>query len=144
MTAPVFRTIIAPVAAQGMAQALCAAFSPEAGVGMLTTLLAPQGSQVPTLCVSSGGISPAFADLLPLTTLTTTFGADSSGEPTATTTTTTRPGNAAQVVELAAQLGMPVPLAYIEALLASIDVSAQEPFEAFARLGVHIVQPEGL
>ena len=52
----------------------------------------------------------------------------------------TRPGNVAAVEALAAQAGIELPPGTIAALFAAIDVSAQGPFEAMARLGLRIAQ----
>ena len=123
------RTIIVPAAFQQLAQGLCeAAAEGDAGTGMFTTGLSATGALPATHYISSGPIYQSFADLLPLTTF------DEDGQPT------TRPGNVAEFEAIAMQAGFTLPPGTIAALFAAIDVSAQGPFEAMARLGLRIAQ----
>ena len=124
------RTIIVPAAFQQLAQALCeAAAEGDAGKGMFTTGCVPVDGDGPNSCyISSGHIYESLADLLPLTTF------DEDGQPT------TRPGNVAAVEAIAMQAGFTLPPGTIAALFAAIDVSAQGPFEAVARLGLSFSQ----
>lgn len=125
----IFRTIIVPAAFQPLAQGLCeAAAEGDAGKGMFTTGLSPDGTEPATHYISSGPIATEFGDLLPLTTF------DEEGAPT------TRPGAVATVEAIAAQAGIDLPAGTIAALFAAIDVTEQEPFAAMARLGVQIAQ----
>ena len=127
------RTIIVPAAFQQLAQGLCEAIAEgDAGRGMFTTGLSATGELPATHYISSGHIEQQFADILPLTTVNQ----DGEGLPDIHT----RPGNVAAVEYMAAQAGVELPPGAIAALFAAIDVSAQGPFEAMARLGVQIVQ----
>jgi hypothetical protein len=122
------RTLIVPLAHVPLADALCSALAGPAGSGMFITGLSATGSDPVTHYISSGVISDEMAALLPLTTVNP----DGS--------TTTAPGDPAYVVELAAQAGITVTRAQIDALYAAIDVSDQEPFAALDRLGFKLVQ----
>ena len=125
------RTIIVPAAFQQLAQGLCeAAAEGDAGRGMFTTGLSADGTEPASHFISSGPIYESLADLLPITTF------DEEGQPT------TRPGNVAAVDALAAQAGFNLPPETIAALFRAIDVTELGPWEAMARLGVQIVQPE--
>jgi len=125
------RTIIVPAAFQQLAQGLCeAAAEGDAGKGMFTTGLSATGTEPATHYISSGGIAPHFADILPLTTI------DEEGN------ASTRQCNVEFVEGIAAQAGIPLLAGTIAALFAAIDVSEQEPFTALARLGLQITQTQ--
>ena len=127
------RTIIVPAAFQALAQGLCEAIAEgDAGKGMFTTGLSANGKLPATHYISSGHIEQQFADILPFTTVNQ----DGEGLPDIHT----RPGNVAAVEALAAQAGIDLPPGAIAALFAAIDVSAQGPFEAMARLGLRFSQ----
>ena len=127
------RVIIVPAAFQQLAQGLCEAVAEgDAGRGMFTTGLSATGELPATHYISSGHIEQQFADILPLTTVTQ----DGEGLPDIHT----RPGNVAAVESMAAQSGIELPPGTIAALFAAIDVSAQGPFEAMARLGLSFSQ----
>lgn len=135
MSGLIHRVLIVPAAFQALAQGLCEAMAEgDAGKGMFTTGLSPSGEEPATHYISSGGIAPEFADILPLTIVTP---AAEPGEPDVITT---QPGNVAVVETMAAQAGITLPAGTIAALFAAIDVTEQEPFTAMARLGVQIVQ----
>ena len=125
------RVIIVPAAFQQLAQGLCeAAAEGDAGKGMFTTGLSADGTEPATHYISSGPIATEFGDLLPLTSF------DAEGAPT------TRPGDVATVEAIADQAGITLPAGTIAALFAAIDVSAQGPFEAMARLGLNFSQED--
>ena len=131
------RALIVPAAFQALSQGLCEAMAEgDAGKGMLTTGLSPNGEAPATHYISSGGIAPEFAGILPLTTVTPV---EQEGE---APMVSTRPGNVAVVEGLAAQAGISLPAGTIAALFAAIDVSDQEPFVAMARLGLQITQSQ--
>ena len=131
------RTIIVPAAFQQLAQALCeAAAEGDAGKGLFTTGLSVTGELPATHYISSGYIFQEFADLLPLTTVNQ----DGEGLPDIYT----RPGDVATVEAIADQAGITLPAGTIAALFAAIDVSAQGPFEAMARLGLVMAQAEAV
>ena len=128
------RTIIVPAAFQQIAQALCeAAAEGGAGKGMFTTGLSETGTEPATHYISSGAIFDDLAALLPLTTVEPST---DDGEPDMVTE---RPGNVAVVEGLAAQAGITLPPGTIAALFDAIDVTELGPWNAMARLGVHIV-----
>lgn len=134
----VLRTIIVPASIQATCQTLCEMLAEgDAGKHVFLRGLCPAGQSESTLYISSGPIEEAFADILPLTTATTTY----SPEGEATTTVSTRPADVAGIAALIAQAGMVMPVEQIAALLALIDVSEQSPEEAMTRLGL-VYTPE--
>ncbi len=137
MSELVHRNLIVPAAFQTLAQGLCEAMAEgDAGAGMLTTGLSPNGEAPATHYISSGGIAPAFADILPLTIVTPTT------EPGELDVITTQPGNVSVVETMAAQAGITLPAGTIAALFSAIDVSEQDPFAAMARLGIKLIEGE--
>ena len=128
------RTIIVPAAFQSLAQGLCeAAADGDAGKGMFTTGLSVTGTIPATHYISAGYIEDTFADILPLTTITTATEMD---EPP---TIETRPGNVAVVEGLAAQAGITLPAGTIAALFDAIDVSEQDAYAVIDRLGLQFI-----
>ena len=127
----VHRTIIVPAPLAEAARAACAGLAGPGGSGMFTTPLSSTGEAPPTHFISSGLIEAPFADLLPLTTVT--YGEDG------TLSTSTRPGNVALTVQLAAEAGFPITEAEVSALLSAVDVSEQSAQDALARLGLQII-----
>jgi len=102
---------------------------------MFTTPLSQTGEAPPTHFVSAGFIEEPFANLLPLTDVT--YGEDG------TPSTSTRPGNVALTVQLAADAELPITEAEVSVLLSAVDVSAQSAQDAFVRLGLQIIaEPE--
>ena len=126
------RTFIVPAAVVGMARAMCVGLAGPAGDGMFVTGLSATGTAPATHFISSGPISDDMAALLPLTTVTQ----DAEGNDVITTA----PGDAAYVVELAAQAGITVTAEQVAGLLAAVDVSEQAPFAAMSRLGLQMVR----
>jgi len=120
-------TIILPAAAQALAQGLCQAAAGEAGAGMFTTGLSATGEAPATHFISSGAIETQFANILPLSTITTVD---------EVTTVERSAGDLAAVVQLAADAGVAVDLATVGGLFAALDVTAQDPFAAMKRLGL--------
>ena len=132
------RNIIVPAAFQQLAQGLCeAAAEGDAGKGMFTTGLSPDGSAPATHYISSGYIFQEFADLLPLTAVNY----DIEGSPILST----RPGNVAVVEAMAAQAGFDLAPGTIGALFDAIDVTdvyEVGPHERLAQLGLAIITEE--
>lgn len=111
------RCLICPAAYAPLARALCDGFAPGgSGAGMLLTGLSPTGAEPATHYISEGMIEDAFAALLPL-------GA--------------APGQPETITAVA---GGAVTLAQVNALLAAVDVTEQQPFSAMARLGLKLIQ----
>ena len=129
------RVIVVPAAFQQLAQGLCeAAAEGDAGKGMFTTGLSPDGSAPATHYISSGYIFQEFADLLPLTAVNY----DIEGSPILST----RPGNVAVVEAMAAQAGFDLAPGTIGALFDAIDVTEVGPHERLAQLGLSIITEE--
>ena len=123
-------TIILPAAAQALAQGLCVAAAGEAGAGMFTTGLSATGEAPATHFISSGAVETKFADILPLSTITTADEVE---------TITRSAGDVDAVIQLAKDAGQTVDAKTIGGLFAALDVSEQNPFEAMARLGLQII-----
>ena len=123
-------TIILPAAAQALAQALCKAAAGEAGAGMFTTGLSATGEAPATHYISSGALEAKFADILPLSTITTADEVE---------TVTRSAGDIDAVIQLAKDAGQAVDAKTIGGLFAALDVSEQPPFVAMARLGLQLV-----
>lgn len=126
-------TIILPAAAQTLAQALCVAAAGEAGAGMFTTGLSATGEASATHFISSGAIETKFADILPLSTITTVDEVETVSKTT---------GNIEAVIQLAKDAGQTVDAQTIGGLFAALDVSEQPPFVAMARLGLQLCNQE--
>ena len=110
------RTIIVPIALVPLAQALSAGIAGQAGAGMYITGLASTSAGPATYGVSSGCIEEQYAGLL-------------------------TDANAMYAACQAA--GAPVTLAQCQALVSQSDVSdldIENPWSAFARLGLVLVQ----
>lgn len=123
-------TITLPKAAQTLAQALCTAAAGEAGAGMFTTGLSATGEAPATHFISSGAVETQFADILPLSTITTVDEVE---------TVERSAGDVDAVIQLAKDAGQTVDAKTIGGLFAALDVSEQPPFVAMARLGLQLV-----
>ena len=123
-------TIILPAAAQALAQGLCVAAAGDAGAGMFTTGLSATGEAPATHFISSGAVESKFAAILPIGTVTAVD---------EVTTVERGAGDLAAVVQLAADAGVAVDMATVGGLFAALDVTAQPPFVAMARLGLQLV-----
>ena len=134
------RNIIVPAAFQQLAQGLCeAAAEGDAGKGMFTTGLSPDGSAPATHYISSGYIADDLAELLPLTSVTP------AEEPEGAPTVSTRPGQVSTVEAMAAQAGFDLAPGTIGALFDAIDVTdvyEVGPHERLAQLGLAIITEE--
>ena len=126
MTAYVQRCLIVPAAYAPLARALCDGLAPGgSGAGMLATPLSINGALPATHFIAQGMIEDTFAALLPLTAF------DTEGVPAIAT------GQPETIVALAQGA---VTLAQINALLAAIDVTEQDPHTAMGRLGLKMIQ----
>lgn len=132
-----FRTYIVPAAHVDLARALCALDT--GGAGMFTTPLSATGAEPATHFVSTGWVPPTLAAASPLATWQQD--ADKVWQRTAY-----EPGRPDAVAKAAADADPPVPctVAQVEALFAASDVTTQNPWSAFGRLGLRICQPEPL
>lgn len=126
MTEYLHRCVIVRAAWTPLAQQLCAGLS-SAGVGMFPVPLSVSGNPPATHYISAGAIGDDFCALLPLTT----FDADGVA--------TTRPGQPAVIVALAAEAGVAVTMEQIAALLAAVEVT-DEPWQmALTRKGLKCI-----
>ena len=123
-------TIIIPAAAQALAQGLCVAAAGEAGAGMFTTGLSATGEAPATHFISSGAIETQFADILPLSTITTADEVE---------TVSKTSGNIEAIMYMVTNAGAGVTQLQVSELLLDLDVSEQPPFVALDRLGLKIV-----
>lgn len=110
------RCIICPADYAPLARSLCEGLAGEAGAGMLTTALSATGQGPATHFISAGMIEDTFASLLPLGST---------------------PGQPETIVALS---GGSVALDQINALLAAVDVSEQDPFAAMVRLNLTLLE----
>lgn len=125
-----FRTLVVPADYRDIAATIASTIGGSAGQNMFTTGLSASGQEPATHYVSTGYIGTEFAGILPLDI----YEADG--------THTRIPGNPVAVVDLCAAQGLAVTLVQVEELFTASDISEQEPFVAFARMGVQICQPE--
>lgn len=132
MTDWAFRTLITTAATTPLARDIAATLSP-AGANMWITGLSATGNAPATHYVSTGLISPEFAALVP----EQTWEQDENGDWTQTGST---PGDPVLCYQMCVAAGMSVTQAQIDAVYAAADVTAQEPFVAFGRLGLVMVQ----
>ena len=126
-------TIILPAAAQALAQGLCVAAAGEAGAGMFTTGLSATGEAPATHFISSGAVEAKFADILPVATVTMVDDVP---------TVERGAGDIDAVIGLATAAGVAVDLSTVGGLFAALDVTAQGPFEAMARMGLKQIHTE--
>lgn len=127
-----FRTLIVPTAQVELARAIAAAFGPG-GVGMFRAPLSPTGEEPATHYVSTGYIDADVAHLVPCQT----WQQDEDG---AWVMTGAEPGDADALKAWLDEQGVPVSMTDILALYAAADVTDQNPFVAFGRIGVQIVR----
>jgi hypothetical protein len=129
------RTLILAAQDAPLARSIATALAPASTAGMWTTGLSPTGEAPATHYVSSGHITPEFADMCPLAV----FERDAeTGEWMQTAYT---PANA-QVVAMACSMADPplaVTPAQIEGIFKRADVTEQDPWVVFDRLGLRMV-----
>lgn len=129
----VHRTMLVPVTWRVLAQQLCAGLAGASGTGMFSVDIGLTPDGPVTYGMSTGLIAPTFAALMPL----------DAWDADAQTYVRTDAGQAEQIVEGAAAVGVALPLATVQALLAAVRV-ANDPWEvALQRQGLAMVQPEG-
>lgn len=138
MTTWAFRTMIVPSDYQSLAAALAQALGGLAGEDMFVVGLSASGLDPATSYVSTGYIAEEFANLLPLDTYTTEIDPN-TGQPVVVHTH--KDGDPVAVAHLADEAGLTVTVQEVIDLFNVVDVTEQEPFTAFARLGLQIIQP---
>lgn len=126
-----FRTLIVPAADAPLARQVAATLSPQNGQGMWLTGLSATGNAPATHYVSTGLISPEFAGLVPEQVWEQTENGD-------WVQTDSVPGDPVLCCQMCQEAGLAVTQAQINALYARSDVTQQEPFLAFYRLGLKI------
>ena len=99
---------------------------------MWQSQLSADGQEPATHYVSTGYIGPEWEVLMPLQTWEEIDGV--------WTQTDAEPGDAAQLFGVLQQLGSDITLAQIVDLYGAADVTMQEPFTAFSRMGLQQVQ----
>jgi len=127
--------MIVPLAQQALAQQIATTVAPVAGQNMFTTPLSADGQEPATAFVSTGYIGPEWNVLMPLQTWEEVDGV--------WTQTDAQPGDAAQLLA-AIQAEDPdttITLSQLVGLFAVCDVTTQDPWVAFSRLQMQIVQP---
>jgi len=132
----VFRTMIVPAAEVALARQIATTVAPVAGQGMWTTPLSADGQEPATAYVSTGFIAPEWEVLMPLQTWEEVDGV--------WTQTDAYPGDAVQLLAAiqAADPDTTITLPQLVGLFATCDVTTQDPWVAFQRLGLQIVQVE--
>jgi hypothetical protein len=130
--ADVFRTLIVAASDATFVREIAATLGPDTSQGMFTTPLAPTADGAATHYVSSGWIGEAWALLAPCTTW--------AWQDDAWVAVAHYDGRPDLIVQQCAALGLTVDEAQLAAAFARSDVSAQDPWTAFARLGVTLVQ----
>ena len=133
MTDWAFRTLITTAATTPLARDIAATLSPSGGQQMWLTGLSATGNAPATHYVSTGLISPEFAALVP----EQTWEQDENGDWVQTGST---PGDSVLCYQMCIAGGLTVTQAEVDAVYAAADVTAQEPFVAFSRLGLVMVQ----
>ena len=128
-----FRTLICTAATTPLARDIAATLSPSGGQQMWLTGLSATGNAPATHYVSTGLISPEFAALVP----EQTWEQDENGNWVQTGST---PGDSVLCYQMCVAAGMSVTQAEVDAVYAAADVTAQEPFVAFSRMGLVMVQ----
>ena len=130
----VFRTMIVPAAQQALAQQIAVTVAPVAGQGMWTSAFSADGQEPATHYCSTGYIGPEWEVLMPLQTWEEIDGT--------WTQTDADPGDATQLLGAiqAMDPDSTITILQIVDLFAAADVTTQDPWVAFGRLGLQAVQ----
>ena len=134
MSTDVFRTMIVPAAQQALAQQIAVTVAPVAGQGMWTSAFSADGQEPATAYCSTGYIGPEWEVLMPLQTWEEINGT--------WTQTDAYPGDAVQLLAAIQQADpdTTITLPQLVGLFATCDVTTQDPWVAFGRLGLQTVQ----
>jgi hypothetical protein len=130
----IFRTLILPAADAPLARQIASTLSPVGGSGMWTTGLSADGNDPATHYVSTGLIGPSFAAIMP----SQTYALDEQGRWVLTGSVRGQP---AFVIAACAAADPPLKLtaAQVQGLMDRADISEQEPFVAFSRMGLKLI-----
>lgn len=137
-----FRTLIVAAQDAPLARSIAETLAGSAGAGMWTTPLSANGAEPATHYVSTGYITPEFAAMCPVATWE--WQQPDPEQPGAWVQTAYVPRDAAMVAAACAQGGLEVTAAQVEAIYGRADVTTQEPFVAFGRLGLQIINPPSI
>ena len=132
----ILRTLVVTAADAPLARQIAETLSP-AGVNMWLVGLSADGQEPATHYVSTGLIGEDFAAMVPCTF----WAQDEDGN---WVETGSEPGNAARVVLACAAAEPPlvVTAAEVQAVMDASDISDQEPFTAFSRMGLTMIVGE--
>ena len=130
-----YRNMIVPDAHVALARTITETLAPVGGKGMYTTGLSPDSTAPATHWISSGFIDADYAALMPLLEWT-------QDEEGTWQKTILSPGYPEMIVQMCAQAELEVTLEGVEALLDAVDVTLETPQQAWARLGLGLVQTE--
>lgn len=128
-----FRTMIVPAGYVTLARDIAATLSPSGGTNMWITGLSDTGNNPPTDYVSTGAITEEFAVLMPEQVW------EYDAELDTWDLIDDIPGDPVALYNMCVAAGMSVTQAQIDDLFANCDVTEQEPFVAFDRLGLKII-----
>ena len=129
--------MIVPSQYTPLASQLSALLAGLSGDDMFTTGLSATGTPPATHYVSTGYVSEGYAAVFPLDTYTTEID-PVTGQPVVIHTH--KDGDPQLVVDMAAKKGVTVSLQEVTDAMNAMDCTEQEPFIAFARLGLQLVQ----
>ncbi len=125
-------TMITPDANVALARDLAATIDPVGGANMWITPLAADAAGPATHWVSSGFVPDAWQQLIPVQTW------EQAPDGTWIMVSETD-GDAVQLTALAVAAGLTVTEADVQALFDAVDVTTQDPWTAFSRLGLVLV-----
>lgn len=131
----VFKTLIVDAQDVVLAREIAATLGKAGGEGMWLTGLSSDGQEPATHYVSTGYVSSELAALVP----TAFYEQNEEGQ---WVQTDYIPGNASMVVAacVAADPPLEVTVEQVEAIYSRSDVTEQDPYIAFNRLGIQMVQ----
>ena len=140
-----FRTLIVPTSQVDLAREIAAAFGPG-GVGMFRAALSADGNEPATHYCSTGYIPPQFAGMVPCQY----WAQDEDGNWEETGEDPGDPWSVYYAVTVPAtdedgnvvRPGDDVTFEEIEALFAAADVTQQNPYVAFKRMGIEQVRTD--
>jgi hypothetical protein len=132
----IFRTLIVTDLDAPTARQIAETLAPVGGSRMWLAGLSPTGKPPATHYVSTGLIGPDFAAMVPCT-----FWANEDGN---WVETGSEPGNAALVAMACGMAEPPLVIteAEAQAIMDRSDISDQEPFTAYSRLGLQLISED--
>jgi hypothetical protein len=132
----IFRTLLVTDLDAPTARQIAETLAPVGGSRMWLAGLSPTGKPPATHYVSTGLIGPDFAAMVPCT-----FWANEDGN---WVETGSEPGNAALVAMACGMAEPPLVIteAEAQAIMDASDISDQEPFTAYSRLGLQLISED--